>query len=354
VEVPDWADEGEPNEAQLMENRIIDELKSFEVFPRKGVLASGESVALTLSYKYDSLDYGGKHELGIHCKINQGKQFRFLLQGETLAPGSCRLWQSVPPSDSTHRLMPVALGTTAALAPIQATELMNTGDCDLSYSIDCAPLKPSVVGAGAYGFRNMFLENPSGVIPARSTHYLKWRFLPLEAREYLFELPLTYRRDGDAGGDQALLQALSIRVAGLGFDPRSEDPHADAMPPVDTGLVPPPFQLLDAGMGPRLAVLNRERVNLGRLPQRAKRHELIVLRNPSPDMAVDFRWEGSHPLVAAGLVALAPLTGRLPPGGFAVVKLTVDANCAPCIVESQVSVHLAPAAPAEATSRRSR
>ena len=350
IEVPQWADEGEPNEAQLMENRIIDELKSFEVFPRSGVLRSGESVALTLSYKYDSLDYGGRHELGIHCKINQGKQFRFLLQGETLAPGTCRLWQSVPPTDLTHRLMPVALGTTAATAPVQTTELMNTGDSDLEYAIDCGSLAPAAVGADAHGFQNLYLENPRGVIPARSTHHLRWRFLPLEARLYAYELPLTYRLEGAAGGKSA---AGVIRVAAPGFDPREDDPHAEPMPGVNTGLVPPPFQLLDAGVGPRLAALSLERLNLGRLPQRAMRHELVVLRNPSPDAAVDFCWEGSHPLVASGLVSLRPLKGRLPPGGFAVVKLSVNADCAPCIVESQVSVHLT-TAPNDVPSKRTR
>jgi len=142
IEVPQWADEGEPNEGQLRENRIIDELKSFEIYPRKGTLKSGESVAVTFAYKYNSLDYGGLHELGVHMKINQGKQFRVLLQGETLSGTACRLWQSLPPSDGTHRLMPVAIGTTLELAPLQTSELMNTGESDLHYEVDTRPLAP--------------------------------------------------------------------------------------------------------------------------------------------------------------------------------------------------------------------
>ena len=40
VEAPLWADEGDPSEAQLRENRIIDELKSFEVPPPHPIASS--------------------------------------------------------------------------------------------------------------------------------------------------------------------------------------------------------------------------------------------------------------------------------------------------------------------------
>ena len=92
IEVPQWADEGEPTMEQLKENRIIDELKCFDVFPREGTLGSGESREVTFTYRYDPLEYEGKHDLIVHLKINQGKQFRLKLTGETLSSSAACLW----------------------------------------------------------------------------------------------------------------------------------------------------------------------------------------------------------------------------------------------------------------------
>jgi hypothetical protein len=175
IEVPQWADEGEvvmniytrvashewswcccccscccfnlntrslrmsksqPTMEQLKENRIIDELKCFDVFPREGTLGSGESKEVTFTYRYDTLEYDGKHDLIVHMKINQGKQFRLQLMGETLSTSAASLWQCVPPTDATHRLQPVSIGILAAQAPLQTTELVNTGEADLDYAID--------------------------------------------------------------------------------------------------------------------------------------------------------------------------------------------------------------------------
>jgi len=59
-----------------MENRIIDELKSFEVYPKHGILKPGEGAAITFSYKYDSLDYNGIHHLAIHFKVLYNRRER--------------------------------------------------------------------------------------------------------------------------------------------------------------------------------------------------------------------------------------------------------------------------------------
>jgi len=392
-------------------------------------------------------------------QVSQGKQFRFSLQGETLPLDACKLWQTVPPSPlATYRLMPVAIGTTLALAPLQSTELINTGAQDLSYAIHLGPLAASAQGASAYGFQNMYLENPVGVIPARSTHFLQWRFLPLEAREYTYALPITYRRSGNsstsgggggsrhrgeqgtsasdrgsvsssngggsrsarhssnagaqrrnssaggsgvaaaraaaAGASEPPVFTETLCIAAAGYDPREEDPHAEAVPEIATGLVPPPYQLLTSGMGTRLAVLSLEKLHLGRLPQRARRTELVVLRNPNPagtnaatvdsaaltaadgpfgpnsnngstsalaasggsvaasgggngggtaGQAVDYAWDVTHPLVSSGLLVITPMKGRIPAGGFATVTFSVVADCAPCIVDAQVAVHCCPA-----------
>jgi len=368
IEVPSWADEGEPNEEQLRENRIIDELKSFECYPRSGTLASGESIAITLSYKYDFLDYGGLHSLSLHCVISQGKQFMLQLLGETLPPKLCRLWMSVPPSDQTFRFMPVALGTTKSLAPLQTSELMNTGDSDLEYLINISPLTANSDRADF--FQNLYLENPKGVIPARSTHFLKWRFLPLEARQYTYELPIRYYTEGgEASSPQSATGSREngthvtkkktkhksvLKVAGLGYDPREDDPHAEPPPHENLGLVPPPFQLLSNQGTGILAQLSREKLSLGRLPQRAKIRELLVLRNPSVLNAVEFAWEQTHPLISSGLLTISPSKGKVLPGEFISIKLAVDASCTPRVVETQIAVRCWPALLEEPKLKKSR
>jgi hypothetical protein len=274
--------------------------------------------------------------------------------------------------------MPVALGTTRALAPLQTSELMNLGDSDLEYSIDIKPL--SANSHRPDFFQNLYLENPKGVVAARSTHFLKWRFLPLEARQYTYELPIRYHTEegrGDVSGlentgsrrNSALIgrgvspqsptrkklrQKSVLKIAGLGYDPREDDPHAEPPPHQNLGLVPPPYQLLShQGVG-ILAQLSRERLALGRLPQRAKLRELLVLRNPSQLAAVEFAWEQTHPLISSGLLNISPSKGKILPGEFVSIKLSVDASCTPRVVETQITVRCKPAPLDEPKHRKSR
>jgi hypothetical protein len=185
----------------------------------------------------------------------------------------------------------------------------------------------------AFGFQNIFLENPHGTIPARSTHYLYWRFLPLEVREYFYELPMATR--GGAVG-AAVDTDTFVSISGFGYDPRSDDPHADTMPPINSGLVPPPYQLLS--IPSQIGQLSLERISLGRLPQRTVKSEIFLLRNAQKENTVEFQWEAAHPLLTSGVVAIDPLHGRVPPEGFVAIKLTVVARCAPCVVDTQVAV----------------
>jgi len=330
IELPQWADEGEPTMDQLKENRIIDELKCFDVYPRAGVLSSGESVTINFTYTYENRDYDGCHELKVLLKVAQGKQYWLRLKGVTLAPSDCCLYRCVPPEDSAHRIMPVAVGTSVDQAPVQTTELLNVGEADLQYEVDVSSLK-----AGRddnFGFQSMVLENPMGTISGRSTALLRWRFLPLEAKEYFYSCKIKY--SGGAVG-QAVTREDTIRVYCFGYDPRTENPHTMTMPGIKTGLVPPPYQLLR--MPAQVAALSHEKVALGRIPQRAVVQETVVLRNTC-DQAVEFQWEASHPLLASGVVRIEPLNGRIAPQSFESVKVVVEGGCAPCIVEQQIAV----------------
>ena len=323
IEVPQWADEGEPSEDQLKENRIIDELKCFEVYPRHGKLRSGETAAIAFTYNYTTLDYDGRHELKVLLRIHQGKQFWLQLEGVTLSNTEPLMFQCVPPvSPSQHVLYPVAVGTTARETPVQETELLNMGYCDITYEIDVDQLAESA--AANYGFQSLHLENPVGRIEARTSASLRWRFLPIEIKEYAYELKVTY-----TGGSVGNLQTRTeiINLLALGYDPRVDNPHNTPLPDIKDGALAPPYQLLDVAT--QVATLSDERLKLGRLPQRSVRQEVVVIRNLQ-EVEVDFIWETDHDLVSRGVLKIEPEIGTMSPKGFALVTFTISANCPPC------------------------
>lgn len=76
------------------------------------------------------------------------------------------------------------------------------------------------------------LEEKTGSIPGGGSAFLRWRFLPLEAKEYV--LRVTVRtvgqqqhddRYGEQFGEGTEEQTLEITVRGVGYDPRMRDPH---------------------------------------------------------------------------------------------------------------------------------
>ena len=143
-----------------------------------------------------------------------------------------------------------------------------------------------------------------------------------------------------------------VKISGIGYDPREMDPHADPMPPINSGLVPPPYQLI--AMPSQFAALSLERLNMGRLPQRTIKSEMFVLRNQMKDSAMEFQWEAAHPLLTSGVVTIAPLSGRILPESFVAIKLTVVAQCAPCICDTQIAVLIRSTAKEEKPKRNNR
>jgi hypothetical protein len=231
IEMETWADEGEPTASQIKSNRVIDELKCFEISPKSGELASGESILLRLSYSYHTLEYEGEHELPLLFKVFQGKQFWLKAKGKTLSltephlhlPRSCVL-------------DPVAVGTKVTDAPLQLTEIMNTSNVDLTYKVDQHSItkfcKEHCFDSSS-SLKVLQIENPHGLIPPRSSTFLRWRFLPLEAREYSVSVGIkghchTNSREGEGeegggGGEKKVQGTLQMKCRG--FDIRKEDPH---------------------------------------------------------------------------------------------------------------------------------
>ena len=109
----------------------------FDISPKSGELKSGESVTITVSYAYTSLEYEGKHELPILLRVFQGKQMWIKCVGRTLKKDEPCV---VPRMRSTITdLHPVAVGCRPHAAPLQLTELY--GNFASGGDIDSAPKK---------------------------------------------------------------------------------------------------------------------------------------------------------------------------------------------------------------------
>lgn len=72
------------------------------------------------------------------------------------------------------------------------------------------------------------LEEKTGTIPGGGSTFLRWRFLPLEAKEYVLRVTvrtLEQHHDDDPFEERFEEQSLEITLTGTGYDPRTRDPH---------------------------------------------------------------------------------------------------------------------------------
>jgi hypothetical protein len=204
----------------------------------------------------------------------------------------------------TEALHAVAVGTEPSHTPVQTTALLNTGLGTLTYTVDViqdgpdgAPSADALAraqnggnhrgstdshnhrrnssydsaaspggngGSGdnasgegegtSWGFKWLHLENPTGAIEPRGAVALRWRFMPVQPREYAATLLVRYV--GGAHG-APVERVERIRLTAKGYDPRAEDPHAVPPPPISAGLTPPPYQLVPVAA--QIASLSRDR-----------------------------------------------------------------------------------------------
>jgi len=350
IEMETWADEGEPTEAEIRQNRIIDELKCFEVYPKQGELAPGESLSVRLSYSYNTMEYGGVHELPLLLRVFQGKQFWIKCCGRTLDPNSpCIMPRTVGGKTALHR---VALGTPIHSAPLQQTELMNVGATELNYSLDMRAINAFNAKFG-YGLEALRLDNPKGIIPPRSSTFLRWRFMPLEAIEYNVDIGLK----ATGGKSNEKVKAV-LKLNCAGYDPRAEDPHAESIPRVELGLQPPPRQLLEVGT--QLATLSVDRFVFGRMPMRSEYTRICVLKSNS-SLPLEFIIEkplwldsvGEDELnLTQGLISVYPSVGKLEPHGEQLIKVKVSAGFYPRVLNDTIAVSLREVKPEEERQAR--
>lgn len=375
LELEPWCDEDEPTPERLMQVCILEELKSFEIEPRRGVLQPGETCTIRLGYSHSSLKYGGFHRLPILMRVAQGKQFWVDIIGQTLGTAEGTRAQIQTPGGSNSRnqdvqpdtillkafvdtqsncyLQNVPIGLPIQSAPLQRIVLVNVSATDACYDIDMSTIREAMsTNLNTEVFK---VYNPRGIINARSTIILEVAFFPLEAR--LYEIPLVVRyypcsmmnegglgavappsRSGSKGANRksVLMNShfLNINVKILGYYPRELKP---LLPGTDfKGSLPPRRQLLD--LGNPIAV-SEDVVDFGIIPQKAEVGRIFILKNHSETKTVDFFIDdASCALIESGFLTIYPSYGRTEPGDAVVIHVTAKADVCVSSIEERFAI----------------
>ena len=120
-----WARTGDFTEDELNEMKLQDN-KIFIIQPRKGTLARGASVTITLSYKHI---FAGQHTLPAIFKVGRSRQVMLNLVGTSVEPDEAY----VQFYSTIHHLLPVELGAQGA--PVQQYELWNGGTVPVHFQV---------------------------------------------------------------------------------------------------------------------------------------------------------------------------------------------------------------------------
>jgi hypothetical protein len=229
LELEAWCDEDEPSEELYKIICMIEELKLFDIQPAGGTLEPGQSTKITISYSHAYLKYGGVHNLPLHVKIDQGKQFFIDLCGRTLPStgggatakiggglrtgGSTTSAQTrqpkilaltnvnaLPPVDimlsacigqsGAFGLRDIPIGLSVFEAPMQRMELINVSASRAIYQVEMESIDTLI--SENFNCPVLRISNPTGIIEPRSSTYIDWYFYPAEAKTYKCPITITY------------------------------------------------------------------------------------------------------------------------------------------------------------------
>jgi len=434
LELEAWCDEEEPSEELNRLVCIIEELKLFTFTPHHAVLKPGESCALTISYKHSSLKYNGLHNLPIQIQLSQGKQFFLDLVGRTLPPPhpATPAARVKPTTSASHhslhsavsadrntavstansttrgstaavlpsiahipdfllvvnaeqgsliRLLPVPLGLSQALAPLQRVELINVSGVGISYEVESLSIDQFI----EENFHTPIVRivNPTGFVPSQSSTFLEIHFFPLENKIYEFPLKIKYTNaytpvlhmdgkgfpfgenllasnvshassalnntvttantrggkstaasargrgslPGTAGASTAAPappqpQFLNLLIQAPAYDPRDTKPVL--LESLYPGGVAPARPVLT--LPTQKLTLSEDMLDFAIVPQLCTAKRITILRNTSATAAFEFVIdEGSCILCLDGLMSVRPLFGKIEPNESIVLEFTFAA-----------------------------
>lgn len=199
-------DEGIPDEAKAFEKHVL-EKKIFTIETRKGSLAPGEQMDVTVCYYPKEIR---KHHLNIQFQILNGKPLSITFRGETLARRA-----QLGLLKHTYHLPPVPIGLDWAVT--YPVEVKNLGITKLKYQIDIARLEE--LNKSNFDFRIFEIQNPEGTLKSNDTQHIYTMFRPLEAKDYSLDLPI---KVSDIEGP--LKEEFMLRLRGKGYHLESQKP----------------------------------------------------------------------------------------------------------------------------------
>lgn len=312
VDMENWVDLGEPpterdqHEADVVENKILD------CFPRGGVLEPGERTMVSLTYVHDFL---GQHRLPMLLDVKHGKRVHVALVGRTLTDDEPLLEFL----SESHTLAPVAVG--AAQPPVQTYELRNVSATEISYVVDLTPLE--TLKNDNYGFKVLECLNPQGLVPPGGTALLKFRFHPIEAKEYTVNLPITIARG----------YTTVVTFSATGYHPLVDNSALLSTPGPSAYTSWPGFTLataegLESAVGKPMA-LSVAGLDLGDVPTRSLSRRLVMLTSHTP-RPYAFSWSTGAAAALEGALTVEPAVGVIPPYGEIMFKVVYQVRPRSC------------------------
>lgn len=316
-----WAETGEYSEEEMHHLKVQGQ-RLFNVQPAKGQLDPGAQAVIRASYSHTA---PGTDRLPVLLKVNKGREILINFVGVTTEPGR----QYLHFHSRKHTFNPVPIGEPNP--SLQVYDLYNGGDTALRFNVDCS----SLVESRLENFDYQVLEclTPSGEIPAGRSFELMFKFSPLEARTYVFDLPIQI-----ADGETAL-----ISFCGLGFDRRA---LGDSQPADNLAERPTVASRQAIPLQDQLAVLSEERLSFSNVPVFSRNRRVVFLNNTSRDRPAQFQWHVTH-RAHSQIVTIVPARGRLEPGESTLCHLILVPDSDPkfydldliCEVQDLVRLH---------------
>ena len=264
IEMEPWADPGEPSEEQAFEKEILDK-QIFTIEPRRGSLAPGEQMDLSVNYYPKEVR---KHHLNIFFQILNGKPLSICFKGETLHRRA-----QLSLLKHTYHLPAVPIGLESAVTyPI---EIKNLGITKLKYSIDTEKLQE--MNKENFDFSIFEIQNPEGTLKSNDTQHIYTMFRPLEAKNYSLDLPI---RVSDIEGP--VPDAFTLRLRGQGF-------HHDQSRPKEIQFYEDlPLCRANLNENGSMAAFSTESIDFGEIAATEPSRRFVILYNLHPTQKLKF------------------------------------------------------------------
>lgn len=313
VNVEHWFQDDE----NLKDMQYVVDKNIIEINPRKCELAIGGSVAVTLTYRCDSV---GVHKLPVLLRVSDSKKVLLMLEGRTLPEGMEALAFH---HSSSYELLPVKLGDMEP--PLQSITIENPLDHEVSYEVQTAALEK--LADSNFGFPILQCITPTGVLSPHSLTQISWYFRPLEAKVYHMDVPVLTN-----GGE-----AYHLTFTGMGFHPRKTSLDEQRRYLEQSFLSLPATQRLSV---PSLPLsLSVDVLRLGAIPYFSLHRRQCMLRNHHRSHTYSFQWDARHPS-GDHVVIVQPMTGVLKSGEEVLCRITLYSGSTSQMIEWPLTCHI--------------